>query len=210
MTEVPPDKLNELSQSLLWPMNLLAANCGRSLPPFTPLLEQQIPEPFRTLLAHHHNMTPTLEDYYGDTIHIERLSVLPQGNERSREVALKLDTNEQVVEYGASRIFVHALPQPAVELVQAEKVPLGTILHRCDCQHTVELFGFFKIPSIPFFQTVFPGLNGSPLYGRRNALVARDGTPLAEVCEILPPLSDKPDLGVSAEINTVGDTHESK
>ncbi len=202
MTVLPPDKLDELSQSLLWPMNLLSAYCGRELPPLTPLLAQQMPEPYRRLLVHEQNMTPTLEDYHGDTIHIERLNVLADRKERSREVILKLNTNEKVVEYGASRIFINHLPHRAVTLIKEGKIPLGTILTMYDCKHVVELCGFFKIPSTPFFKEVFPGLNGSPLYGRRNALVAPDGMPLAEVCEVLPPVPQPGHLGVNAEINT--------
>ena len=204
MTVVPPDKLDELSQSLLWPMNLLATYCRRDIPPLTPLFQQQIPEPYRTLLVHQRNMTPTLEDYHGDHIHIERLNMLADRKERSREVILKLDTNEQAVEYGASRIFINTLPRQAVTLIKEGKIPLGTILNMYHCDHRVELCGFFKIPSTPFFQQVFPGLNGTSLYGRRNALVAPNGTTLAEVCEVLPPVPHPQHLGVDAETNTQG------
>ena len=204
MNVVPPDKLEELSQSLLWPMNLLSAYCRRTPPPFSPLFAQQIPEPYRQLLVHERNMTPTLEDFHGDTIHIERLNVLTKRNERSREVILRLDTSEKVVEYGASRIFVDTLPPQAVTLIKEGRVPLGTILTTYDCKHTVEVCGFFKIPSTQFFQNIFSGHSDSPLYGRRNALVAPNGTTLAEVCEILPPMSRPGQLGINAEINTLG------
>ena len=118
MTILPPDTLRELTLSLLWPMNLLSAYCRRVTPQFTPLFEQQIPEPYRQLLVHQRNMTPTLEDYHGDTIHIERLNALADGKERSREVILKLDANEEIVEYGASRIFINTLPPQAVTLIK--------------------------------------------------------------------------------------------
>jgi len=57
-----------------WPMDLFMND--RDLP----LLELQqgaeIPPPYRDLLVHMREMTPTLEAYYGSSIHIEPLQVL--------------------------------------------------------------------------------------------------------------------------------------
>lgn len=181
----------ELTQSLLWPLNLFCTVHSRVLPEITPLFDQQVPEPYKQLLVHKRNMTSTLESFHSSTIHIERLNVVPGTEETSREVILRRDRNEKPVEYGASRIFLGSLPPTAVELIDEGKIPLGTLLRICDCKHTVELSGFFRLRPTPFFDNIFPGLDGTALYGRRNTLVALDGKPIAEVCEILPPTNEK-------------------
>ena len=192
MTPVYPNNLDELTASLMWPLNLFYAYYKRDMPEITPLFDWHLPDAFKRLLAHENNMTPTLESFYESTIHIERLNVVPDRDECSREVVLRLDTSKKPVEYGASRIFLHTLPAQAVDLICEGHMPLGSILNQCGCHHTVELSGFFKVKPTSFFTNVFSSTHGTPLYGRRNSLVALDGNPIAEVCEILPPLDNTP------------------
>lgn len=192
MTPVYPNNLSELTPSLMWPLNLFYAYYNRDMPEITPLFDWHMPEPYKQLLVHTRNMTPTLEGFHKSTIHIERLNVVPDQSECSREVILRLDTNNRPVEYGASRIFLNTLPVKAVDLICEGYMPLGTILNQCHCDHTVVLSGFFKIKPTAFFNTVFSAVNSTSLYGRRNTLVALDGQPMAEVCEILPLTDDTP------------------
>jgi chorismate-pyruvate lyase len=192
MTPVYPSNLNELTESLMWPLNLFYAYYKRDMPEITPLFDWHMPEPYKQLLVHERNMTPTLEAFYTSSIHIERLNVVPDKQECSREVILHLDTDKRPVEYGASRIFLNNLPQKAIDQICEGHMPLGTILNQNNCQHTVELSGFFKVKPTSFFTNVFSSTNGTPLYGRRNTLVALNGKPIAEVCEILPPVENTP------------------
>ncbi len=192
MTPVYPNNLNELTQSLMWPLNLFYAYYKRDMPEITPLFDWHMPEPYKQLLVHECNMTPTLEAFYTSRIHIERLNVVPDKQECSREVVLHLDTDKRPVEYGASRIFLNNLPQEAVDQICEGHMPLGTILNQNNCEHTVELSGFFKVKPTSFFSNVFLSTHGTALYGRRNTLVAPDGKPIAEVCEILPPVENTP------------------
>jgi chorismate-pyruvate lyase len=177
---------NELTRSLLWPLNLFCSHYDREVPEITPLFQQYIPEPYKQLLVHERNMTPTLETYHSGTIHIEPINVLSDDEETTREVILRRDADGKPLEYGASRTFRTRLNPEALFLIDDGRLPLGTILHVCNCEHTVHPSGFFKIRSTPFFVDVF-GANGAPyFYGRRNTLVGSDGRPIAEVCEILP------------------------
>jgi chorismate-pyruvate lyase len=181
------ERIQELSKSLLWPLNLFCAHYSRELPDLTPLFEQHMPEPYKQLLVHKRNMTPTLESYHNGTIHIERINVMPGDEETTREVVLRMDEDEEAVEYGASRVFLRTLPKEAVRLIEEGKIPLGTLLRTCQCRHTAQPSGYFKIRPTPFFAGIFDTTGVSHLFGRRNSLVALDGNTIAEVCEILPP-----------------------
>lgn len=189
MIAIYPDNLDELRQSLLWPLNLFCTVHSRELPQITPLFDQQMPEPYKQLLVHKSNMTSTLEAYHARTIYIERLNVVRGDEQTTREVVLRLESSNKPVEYGASRIFFDSLPPKAVELIDEGRIPLGTLLRTCECKHTVEPSGFFRLQATPFFGDIFPRMTESTLYGRRNTLVALNGKPIAEVCEILPPLA---------------------
>ncbi len=81
----------------MWPLNLFYAYYKRDMPEITPLFDWHMPEPFKQLLAHERNMTPTLETFYDDSIHIERLNVVPDQEECSREVILRLDGDKRPV-----------------------------------------------------------------------------------------------------------------
>ncbi|MHC4517862.1 MAG: hypothetical protein ACYTAS_04675 [Planctomycetota bacterium] len=181
------DNIDELTQSLLWPLNLFCAHYGREMPEITPLFGQHMPEPYKQLLVHKHNMTPTLEAYHHGTIHIEQVHVLTSEGETTREVILRRDGDDKPLEYGASRVFRPTLSPEALFLIDDGRLPLGTILRVCECEHTVQPSGFFKIRPTPFFASTLGAGQTPSLYGRRNALVAIDGATIAEVCEILPP-----------------------
>lgn len=184
-----PENMHTLCESLLWPLNVFYAQYGRELPALTPLFGEHLPEPYRELLVHERNMTPTLEAYHHSPLHIELLHKLLSAEETTREIILRTNDQQKPVEYGASRVFLKQLPPPALELIHAGHLPLGTILNTCNCTHTVEPAGFFKIKPTPFFVEIFGPLTVTSLYGRRNSLVAPDGDPIAEVCEVLPPLN---------------------
>lgn len=176
-----------MADSLLWPLNLFYSAEGGALPSITPLFANQIPQPYRRLLVHENDMTPTLEAFHAGPIHLERLQFIDEKNETTREVILRMDGSEEPVEYGASRIFLDQLNAEARERVAEGVLPIGTILARCNCSHSARPGGYFRVAPIPMFDRVFGVACEGSLYGRRNTLVAADGSPITEVCEIMPP-----------------------
>lgn len=178
---------DRLAESLLWPLNVFHGRHSRETPSLTPLFGHQLPAPFRELLAHEHDMTPTLEAYHGGTIHIDCLHMITGRGEMFREVLLRLDADNRPVEYGASRVFLQRLPDSAQALLHAGRMPLGTILQVCNCPHRGQVGGYFRIGRTAFFEQALGMPCPAFLYGRRNTLVTPDGAAIAEVCEILPP-----------------------
>jgi chorismate-pyruvate lyase len=174
------------ADNLLWPLNVFYER-DRILPEVTPLTEQQVPSPYRELLVHEDDMTPTLEHHYEDTIHIERLNHLAEDAVSSREVILRLDGNDRAVVYGASRVFLDQLHEHARELLAEGRLPVGTILRICEIAHRSQPTGFFRVKPMPLFEEVFKQACNDSLFGRRNTLLSAAGDPIVEVTEILPP-----------------------
>jgi chorismate-pyruvate lyase len=178
----------EPAAGLAYPLNEFYAREGVPLPAIEAVPGDAIPEPFRSLLVHDRDMTPTLEAFHRSDIHIEVWGRERRGDFYFREVVLRLDRDQRPVEFGANKIHL-ALFAPAVRrLILDEYLPLGHILQMCRVPHAGHPLGYFRIQSDPLMHRAF-GLAGSrTLYGRRNTIRDPNGQPLSEVVEILPPV----------------------
>ncbi len=171
----------------VFPLQEFYARAGRPLPEFTLIAGEEMPEPYRGLLVHDRDMTPTLEAHHGCDIHIEVLRRERRGEAYFREVILRLDRDDRAVEFGANRIALELLPSVVRRLVLQEQLPLGHILKAHDVVHSGRPSAFFAVESDEVMNRAF-GLAGRVrLYGRRNTLRDPAGRPISEVVEILPP-----------------------
>lgn len=171
----------------VFPLNEFYARAGLELPRFELLAGPDVPEPWRRLLVHDDDMTPTLEAYHAGDIHIEVLGRERQGDAYFREVILRMDRDDRAVEFGANKISLERLPPVVRRLVLQEQLPFGHILKAHEVPHAGHPTAFFRVESDTLMNRAF-GLSGKHvLYGRRNTLRDLEGQPLSEVVEILPP-----------------------
>lgn len=164
--------------------------CYRRQDMVLPKLEQvepdQIPEPFKSLVVHQKDMTPTLERFYDDQIYIEVLHKDFSDQHYFREVVLKLEKSHQPVEFGAIRIFLERMPMNAREAILKEHIPLGHILEIYQVEHTSCPIGYLRMEPDQLIKRTLGDSKSKWLYGRRNRLSNPSGDPLAEIVEILP------------------------
>jgi hypothetical protein len=145
-----------------------------------------IPEPCRRLLAHRHDMTPTLEEYYREKADLRVLARAVDGESLFRHVVLQGAESKRPFEYGAIRIALPALAGPARRQVIECRTPLGRILRTHGISHRSCPGGFFKIQANRLMVRAL-ALDGPRwLYGRCNCLSGEAGRVIAEVVEILP------------------------
>ena len=170
-----------------YPLDDFYARAGLPLPSIEPVTGDAVPEPYRGLLVHERDMTPTLEQFHGDTIHIRALRSELRGEVYLREVVLLLDRDERPVEFGAIKINLELFPPAARRLIREEREPLGHILKSCDVAHTSRPRAFLRVVSDAFINEALRLTGAHLLYGRRNTLADAQGRPLAEIVEILPP-----------------------
>ncbi len=173
--------------SAVFPLDEFYSRAGVALPRFELLAGADVPEPWRSLLVHPRDMTPTLEDHFDCDIHIEVLGRDRRGDAYFREVILRLDRDDRAVEFGANRIALDLLPSVVRRLVLQEQLPFGHILKAHEMPHTGAPDAFFVVESDALMNRAF-GLSGrNLLYGRHNTLRDMQGRPISEVVEILPP-----------------------
>ena len=149
--------------------------------------DDAVPEPFRTLLVHHNDMTPTLEEFHQSHIHLEILRSEHRGGFYFRQVVLRLNHDEKPVEFGANKIFLGLFPEEAQELIRLEQVPLGRILKECGVRHRTEARAFLRVESDDIIAGAFELEQPMTLYGRKAVISNLQGKPLSEIIEILPP-----------------------
>lgn len=154
-----------------------------------------VPEPFKSLLVHHNDMTPTLETFHKSEIHLEVVRRERRGDFYFREVVLRLHRSESPVEFGAIKFYIGRFPEEAQDLISQEYVPLGRILKDCRVPHRAEAKAFLRVHSDDLIGGKFELAHPAVLYGRKAVISDLQGRPLSEVVEILPPVSQPLDLG---------------
>lgn len=177
-------------EKLLYPLTDFYSSTRQPVPAVVPVAGHTLPQPYRKLLVHDRDMTPTLEEYAGRPIHLRPLHVRRAPEALYREVLLVVEGEERPVAFGAIRIDLPLFKGQALEQILEGYLPLGSILHRNKIHHTSRPTAFFSVEPEAVIRGAL-GLNGTPtLYGRHNILYNDVGQVLAEVVEILPPLGD--------------------
>jgi hypothetical protein len=173
---------------LLRPLERFLLREVRPIPHVRPISGHDVPEPYRRLLVGDHDMTPTLEAYYGETIHLRVLDRFIDEKTLSRLVVLTTDQSGRAVEFGAIDIHLPLFPPDAREAVIGCHMPLGTILSRFAVPHLSHPSAFLTVQPLDFIRDGLC-IDSQPvtLYGRRNALTTPEGGVLADILEILPP-----------------------
>ena len=178
---------HEPAEHVLFPLDEFYLAAGRVIPEAEVIAGEAMPEPYRSLLVHSRDMTPTLEAFHGERIHLRVLERRVEGDRMMRCVALTTDETERPVEFGAIVIHCAEFPPDAQTVVMECHTPLGTILRDFRIEHTSRPEAFLRVASDGLIGEALGLAQPQELYGRRNVLWSEDGKVLAEVLEILPP-----------------------
>jgi chorismate-pyruvate lyase len=147
-----------------------------------------MPQPFRSLLVHSRDMTPTLEAFYGRALRLTVLSQETRDAVYMREVTLDLEGLNHPVAYGFSRIPLEHYPAKARQLVVEARQPLGRILQTEGISHMGWPNVFFGAECGARMGALLRVQRPGQLYGRRNLLLDGSRQLLAEVIEVLGPV----------------------
>jgi chorismate-pyruvate lyase len=178
--------------TLLYPLDAFYARAGWALPAVRPVRGEEVPEPYRQLLVHERDMTPTLEAFHRERIHLRVLARRLDGQALWRQVVLTLDGSGRPVEFGAIVIHLRHFPPAAREEVLEGWRPLGSILRDHRIEHESRPLMFLRVTSDSMMNDALQLTESRPLYGRRNVIRNLSGNELADILEILPPTREEP------------------
>jgi len=174
-----------------YPLDEFYALANRELPSIEQIDGAQMPEPYRQLLVHNEDMTPTLEKFYDERIYLNVISRQTRGDFYFREVILLTQRTRTPVEFGAIKINLALFPSSARRLVLEEQEPLGTILNEHKIVHTSRPKAFLRIEADSFIKGALQLSGKQLLFARRNTLFDPQLRALAEIVEILPPTREQ-------------------
>ncbi len=170
----------------LFPLAEFYARTSLALPAITRIRPDAIPEPYRSLLVHSKDMTPTLERYHVSDLYIHALSTERRGTDYFREVVLHRASDDAPVEFGAICIHLDRFSPEARWMVLQEKVPLGRILSDQATPHVTRALDYFQVePDLIICEALKLPAPVS-LFGRRALLIDAQNQPLSQAVEILP------------------------
>ena len=154
---------------------------------------EELPEPYRSLLAHEQDMTSTLGRFHAESLVLEVLSQTREAGLLHRTVLLVGASSGLPRELGAIAIHLERFAAAPRQEILACRKPLGAILGEHGIPYRSRPEGFLALQSTPNMRAALrlgdvPGL----LYGRRNALRTPAGDLLADVLEILPAVREDP------------------
>ena len=134
-------------------------------------------------------MTPTLQEFHRDSIHLRVLHFEVEDDILIRFVILVTDGEETITEFGAIQIDLGLLDTVPRCQVMEGYLPFGGILGAYDIPHESHPSAFFHVEADEFIRDAFEMQTAMTVYGRCNTISLPTGDPLAHVVEIVPPRS---------------------
>lgn len=183
-----PQDSADLAQALHWlmPLHFFYERGGHPLPDFHFMTGKQVPYPYRSLLVHENDMTPTLAAFHHSKLYLEVHERIVSDDYLLRMVTLHAAASDLPVEFGAIGIHLGSLPEDAREAVIEGRIPLGAILGDHQVPHHGSPAAFFSVPADALMMRTLRQPEHVVLYGRCNQLVDDDGFVIADIVEILP------------------------
>lgn len=177
------------TSDILYPLSCFVCDASKGVTRAKILEAQELAEPYRTLLAHDRDMTGTLETYFKQPmtlrVHVKRV----EGDSLYRQVSLLCADDDRPAEFGAIRIDLSCFDDETRELVAACEIPLGRVLREHDVAYVSNPSAYLEVDPDKLLCEALAVTHG-PLYGRKNELTMPDGRAIAQIIEILPPLTD--------------------
>lgn len=141
-------------------------------------------EPYRSLLAHNHHMTVSMERYHGGSVDVQVLDKHVSAQHYARKILLTRRADGKAVQFGIMRINYDYLTPSVRHDVESEAAPLGRILISHDVMRKVELVSLLQFIPGSDLQSLLSLSPKQPAYGR-TALIHVDGEPAVELLEIV-------------------------
>ena len=151
---------------------------------FVPVSPDELPDDYRTLLAHTNHMTVTLEAFHGDVVDVRALAEWHDEASYARNSVLVRRRDGKLLQFGIMRLWLRDLPAAAREEITAKKMPLGHVLIKHGVLRQVELITLWRIEPGPALRNHLQLADGAPVYGR-SAQILVDERPNVQLLEIV-------------------------
>ena len=147
----------------------------------------QTPEPYKTLLAHDHHMTVSIETFLHGPVDVRVLERRLDGDIYARKIQLLQAGTDRVVMFGIVRLNLSYVTLAVRDEILAEKTPLGRVLIEHNVLREVNLGAMLRLVAGPELAQVLPMKVGETTYGRL-ATIFCNFRPAIDLLEVTAPL----------------------
>jgi chorismate-pyruvate lyase len=154
------------------------------------IVSSQLPQPYRSLLAHTEHMTVTVEAHYGGPVDVRVLESSRHGEFYHRRIVLTRHGSDQIVQYGLVRLNLGCCSEPVRQAIVAEKTPLGRVLIEHNVLRRVQPTAFLRVSPGPTLCRQLELHEPYTLFGR-TGVIFFDDRPAISVLEILTPTEER-------------------
>lgn len=170
---------------ILFPLDAAYAHAGADAPDATEVAPGEIPEPYRSLLVHEHDMTPTLERHFGGPVALRVLSAFTNDQAYIRRILLVQEYSGRPVEMGALCLDLAVFrPKVRAEILRGER-PFSTVLRDNGLAFASRPTRYLAVSPNSEMLGVFWMREPLTLFGRQTAVLL-DGRKIGDIVEILP------------------------
>ncbi len=150
---------------------------------FQEIQAEEMPQPYRKLLAHTNHMTVSMENHHQSPVEVRVGRTRVTANHYARQIVLTRQSDGAVVQFGIVRLNTSLLRDDVRREIETEQIPLGRILIDRDVMRNVKLMSCWQIIAGPVLKEAFQNQQLDTCYGR-TALIYTDGVPAVELLEI--------------------------
>lgn len=160
---------------------------------------EEMPQPYRELLAHHHHMTVTMERFHGTAVDVKVLKAIHDEPFYARKILLTRTGTDQVVMFGIMRFNFEWCDEHIKQLIIGGQIPLGRILIENDVLRRISTHVLLRITPNAEMRRWFgmaepPGGDGAAyrehppfVYGRLATIYCND-EPAVDLLEVSAPV----------------------
>ena len=153
---------------------------------FEPVSADELPDPYRGLLAHNEHMTVTLESSHESRLEVRVLAEMREEASYARNSLLARQRDGAILQFGIMRIWLADLPVNACEEITVKRLPLGRVLIDHNMLRQVELISLWRIVPGPALRKHLNLAECEVIYGR-SAQILVDERPTVQMLEIVAP-----------------------
>lgn len=158
---------------------------------------EEVPQPYRSLLAHDEHMTVTMEEFHNSPVSVTVLESVREGNWYARKILL-IDAAGEVVQFGIMRFNFDWCSAEVRDKIIEGKTPLGRILIENNVLRRISTHALLRIVPNAEMRKHFdlntdamPLTNGNlAVYGRLATIFCNE-EPAVNLLEVAAPVREK-------------------
>jgi chorismate-pyruvate lyase len=151
---------------------------------FDPVAPDDLPDEYRTLLAHNDHMTVTLESFHNCLVDVRVLAEWQDGASYARNSLLARHRSNAILQFGIVRLWLGDLPAATREDITTHRRPLGRVLIEHNLLREVELITLWRITPGSELKRHMQLTTDDPIFGR-SAQILVDERPTVQLLEIV-------------------------